>query len=171
MGGQLSPSLARRGSAISSSLSLPRRYSGESLALSRKDDKMSTSGKVKITVEKREELSPKHANVEMKNERNISEIQVFPETLQNNHGNKLLPQRPRTPKQQLPNTQIAKSATTNKKLVSLDAVSCISDYSILSNVEFASRKTATEKKRHQEGTSPLTFKSLKDFTNSPEGKA
>ena len=168
MGGQLSPSLARRGSAISSSLSLPRRDSGESLALSRKDDKMSTSGKVKITVEKREELSPKHANVEMKNERNISEIQVFPETLQNN---KLLPQRPRTPKQQLPNTQIAKSATTNKKLVSLDAVSCISDYSILSNVEFASRKTATEKKRHQEGTSPLTFKSLKDFTNSPEGKA
>lgn len=166
MGGQLSPSLARHGSAISSSLSLPRRYSGESLALSRKDDKMSTSGKVKITVEKREELSPKHANVEMKNERNISEIQVFPETLQNN---KLLPQRPRTPKQQLPNTQIAKSATTNKKLVSLDAVSCISDYSILSNVEFASRKTATEKKRHQEGTSPLTFKSLKDFTNSPEG--
>lgn len=141
--------------------------------MSRKDDKMSTTGKIATTIEKREESNLKNTQVDIKSERKIAEIQVFPlvspKTLENNQGRKLLPQRTRSRKQLLPSTQPTK--TTNiKKLVPLDAISSISDYSIMSNVEFSPRKTAAEKTGHQDGTSPLTFKSLKDFTNSPEGK-
>lgn len=172
LGDQLSPSTARRGSAISSSLSLPRRHSGESLAVTRKDDKMSTTGKVATSIEKRDECNLKNAQVDIKNERKIAEIQVFPlvspETLENDQGRKLLAQRSRSRKQLLPSAQATK-ITNVKKLVPLDAISCISDYSNMNNVEFSPRKTAAEKTGHQDGTSPLTFKSLKDFTNSPEG--
>lgn len=172
-GGQLSPSVVRRGS---SSLSVPRRNSAESLALSHKDDKMSTItvGKEEKSLEKGEEndFTSKDTNIEKKSERKISEIQVIPllspETPQVNQARKLLPQRSRSSKRLLSNKQLPKSA--GKKRVPLDAISCISDYSVLSNIEFAPRKSSAGKRGQQEGTSLLTSKLLKDFTNSPEGE-
>lgn len=171
--GQLSPSLVRRGSAVSTTQSaVTRRNSGVSLVLSRKDDKMSiaTMGKD----EKGEEKVPasKDTQVEQKNERKSSEIQVIPvaspETLQPLNEGKLLPQRPRSSKRLLSGKQSPKSA--GKKRVPLDAISCISDYSVLSNIDFQPRNTPSGKHSRQGGTSLLTSKSLKDFTNSPEGK-
>lgn len=141
--------------------------------MSRKDDKMSTvtEGKEEKTAEK--DLTPKKTNVDKKSERKSSEIQVIPllspETLQTPQEGKLLPQRSRGSKRLLSNKQPPRSA--GKKRVPLDAISCISDYSVLSNIEFAPRRTSAGKHGRQEGTSMLTSKSLKDFTNSPEGKA
>lgn len=175
--GQLSPTLVRRGSGVSSTQSaITRRNSGVSLALSRKDEKMSmaTMGKDEKGLEKGEEKIPalKDTQVEQKNERKSSEIQVIPiaspETLQPLNEGKLLPQRSSSSKRLLPGKQPPKSA--GKKRVPLDAISCISDYSVLSNIDFQPRNTPSGKQSHQEGTSLLTSKSLKDFTNSPEGK-
>ena len=147
-----------------------------SLALSRKDDKMSV-----VTVEKEEksnekgeekDLSRKDTKVDKKDERKISEIQVIPllspETVQPAQEGKLLPQRSRNSKRLLSSKQPPKSA--GKKRVPLDAISCISDYSVLSNIEFAPQRTSLGKNGRQEGTTLLTSKTLKDFTNSPEGK-
>jgi len=175
-GGQRSASV-RRSSVISSSLSVPRRNSGVSLALSRKDDKMSivTLGKEEKSLGKEVEndLTQKDTKMEKKSERKSSEIQVIPllspDTLQTAQEKKLLPQRSRNSTRLLSNKQPPKSA--GKKRVPLDAISCISDYSILSNIEFAPRKAPAGKQGGQEGTSLLTSKSLKDFTNSPEGKS
>ena len=107
-----------------------------------------------------------------KNERKSSEIQVIPfaspEPLQPLNEGKLLPQRPRSSKRLLPGKQPPKSAA--KKGVPLDAISCISDYSVLSNIDFQPRNTPPGKQSSQGGTSLLTSKSLMDFTNSPEGE-
>ena len=152
---------------------MPRRNSAE---ISRKDDKMSTItiGKEEKSLEKGEEnnLTSNDTNLDKKSDRKFSEIQVIPllspETPQANQARKLLPQRSRSTKRLLSNKQPPKSA--GKKRVPLDAISCISDYSVLSNIEFAPRKSSAGKRGQQEGTSLLTSKSLKDFTNSPEGK-
>jgi len=153
-----------------------RRNSGVSLALSRKDDKvsMATMGKDEKGLEKGEDKIPalKDTQVEQKNDRKSSEIQVIPiaspETLQPLNEGKLLPQRSRSSKRLLPGKQPPKSA--KEKRVPLDAISCISDYSVLSSIDFQPRNTPSGKQSHQGGTSLLTSKSLKDFTNSPEGK-
>ncbi|KAL9980558.1 hypothetical protein ACROYT_G009160 [Oculina patagonica] len=175
--GQQAPTLVRRGSGVSIAQSAvtARRNSGVSLAMSRKDDKMSiaTVGKDEKGLEKGEEkvTVSKDTQVEQKNERKSSEIQVIPiaspETLQPPKEGKLLPQRSRSSKRVLSGKQPPKSA--GKKRVPLDAISCISDYSVLSNVEFQPRTTPSGKNSRQGGTSLLTSKSLKDFTNSPEG--
>lgn len=144
--------------------------------MSRKDDKMSiaTLGKEEKGLEKREEKVPasKDTQVEQKNERTSSEIQVIPiaspETLQPLNEAKLLPQRSRSSKRLLSGNRPPKSA--GKQRVPLDAISCISDYSVLSNIELQPRRTPSGKNGRQGGTSLLTSKSLKDFTNSPEGK-
>ena len=98
---------------------------------------MSTTGKVATSIEKRDECNLKNAQVDIKNERKIAEIQVFPlvspETLENDQGRKLLAQRSRSRKQLLPSAQATK-ITNVKKLVPLDAISCISDYSNMNNV-------------------------------------
>ena len=174
--GQMSPSLARRGSAVSTVVSITRRNSGVSLALSRKDEKMSvaTVSKDDKGVEKGEEKVTvlKDTQEEKINQGKSSEIQVIPiaspETPQPHNEGKLLPQRSRSSRRLLPGKQPPKSA--GKKRVPLDAISCISDYSVLSNIEFQPRVTPLGKDGQQGGTSLLTSKSLKDFTNSPEGK-
>ncbi|RMX53678.1 hypothetical protein pdam_00000335, partial [Pocillopora damicornis] len=173
--GQMSPSLARRGSAVSTVVSITRRNSGVSLALSRKDEKMSvaTVSKDDKGVEKGEEKVTvlKDTQEEKINQGKSSEIQVIhiasPETPQPHNEGKLLPQRSRSSRRLLPGKQPPKSA--GKKRVPLDAISCISDYSVLSNIEFQPRVTPLGKDGQQGGTSLLTSKSLKDFTNSPEG--
>lgn len=171
--GQLSPTVATRSSLISSSPSVQRQNSGVSLPLSRKDDKMSTitAGQEEKGVEKGEEneLVPNDTSVDKKHKRKSSEIQVIPLlSPETDQGKKLLPQRSRSSKRLLSNKQPSKSA--DKKRVPLDSISCISDYSALSNFEFTPRNSSAGKKDQQEGTSPLTSKSLKDFTNSPEGR-
>ena len=160
--GQLSPSLVRRGSGGSTTqTAVPRRNSVVSLALSRKDDKttIATMGK-------------DEKGLGQKNERKSSEIQVIPiaspEPVQPLNEGKLLPQRPRSSKRLLPGKPPPKFVP--KKGVPLDAISCISDYSVLSNIDFQPRNTPPGKQSRQGGTSLLTSKSLKDFTNSPEGK-
>ena len=159
--GQLSPSLVRRGSGVSTTPSaVTRRNSGVSVALTRKDEK------------KGEVPALKDSQVEQKNEWKNSEIQVIPlpspETLQPLNEGKLLPQRSRSSNRLLHGRQPPKSA--GKKLVPLDAISCISDYSVLSNIDFQPRNSPSGKLSRQGGTTLLTSKSLKDFTNSPEGK-
>ena len=121
------------------------------------------------------DLSLKDTKEVKQAERKSPEIQVIPllspeTTQQTAQERKLLPQRSRSSKRLLSSKQPPKSAGT--KPVPLDAISCISDYSILSNIEFAPRpRTTAGKNGHKEaGTSLLTSKSLKDFTNSPEGK-
>lgn len=173
--GQVSPSSARRGSAVSTVVSVTRRNSGVSLTLSRKDDKMSmtTVSKDDKGVAKGEEkiTLPKDSQEEKKNQGTSSEIQVIPitspDTLQPHSEGKLLPQRSRNSRRLLLGKQLPKS--TGKKRVPLDAISCISDYSVLSNIEFQPRVTSPGKHGQPGGTSLLTSKSLKDFTNSPEG--
>lgn len=136
---------------------------------------VATMSKEEKGAEKGEEkVSPlKNAQVEKKSEGQSSEIQVIPiaspETIQPHNEGKLLPQRSRSSKRLLPGKQPPKSA--GKKRVPLDAISCISDYSVLSNIEFQPRVAPSGKQGRQGGTSLLTSKSLKDFTNSPEGKA
>lgn len=177
--GQLLTSLGRRSSVVSTSVSVTRRNSGVSLALSRKDEKVSTVTSVKeekITEKcDDKDLSLKDTKEVKQAERKSPEIQVIPllspeTTQQTAQERKLLPQRSRSSKRLLSSKQPPKSAGT--KPVPLDAISCISDYSILSNIEFAPRpRTTAGKNGHKEaGTSLLTSKSLKDFTNSPEGK-
>ena len=135
---------------------------------------MATMGKDEKGLEKGEDKIPalKDTQVEHKNDRKSSEIQVIliasPETLQPLNEGKLLPQRSRSSKRLLPGKQPPKSA--KEKRVPLDAISCISDYSVLSSIDFQPRNTPSGKQSHQGGTSLLTSKSLKDFTNSPEGK-
>lgn len=172
--GQLSPALVMRGSGVSTTQSaVTRPNSGVSLALSPKDDKtnITTMGKDEKGLEKGEGKVPTF-KVEQKNERKSSEIQVIPiaspEPLQPLDEGKLLPQRPRSSKRLLPGKLPPKFA--GKKGVPLDAISCISDYSVLSNIDFQPRNTPSGKQSRQGGTSLLTSKSLKDFTNSPEGK-
>ena len=160
--GQLSPSLVRRGSGGSTTqTAVPRRNSVVSLALSRKDDKttIATMGK-------------DEKGLGQKNERKSSEIQVIPiaspEPVQPLNEGKLLPQRPRSSKRLLPGKPPPKFVP--KKGVPLDAISCISDYTVLSNIDCQPRNTPPGKQSRQGGTALLTSKSLKDFTNSPEGK-
>lgn len=142
--------------------------------MSRREDKISitTTGKDEKCVEKGEEKIPasKDAQAEKKSDGLSSEIQVIPttETIHPLNEGKLLPQRSRSSKRLFSDKQPPKSA--GKKRVPLDAISCISDYSILSNIEFQPRSTPSRKHGGQGGTSLLTSKSLKDFTNSPEGK-
>ena len=165
--GQLSPSLVRRGSGVSTTQSaVTRRNSGVSLAFHMgKDEKVQEKGEEKIP-------ALKDTQFEQKNERKSSEIQVIPiaspETLQPLNEGKLLPQRSRSSNRLLSGRQLPKSA--GKKRVPLDAISCISDYSVLSNIDFQPRSTPSGNQSRQGGTSLLTSKSLKDFTNSPEGK-
>lgn len=175
--GQLSPALVKRGSGVSATQSaVTRPYSGVSLALSRKDEKTSIAMMFKdekaLDKGVRKVTALKDTQVDQKNERKSSEIQVIPmaspEPLQPLNEGKLLLQRPRSSKRLLPGKQPSKSA--GKKGVPLDAISCISDYSVLSNIDFQPRNTPSWKQSRQGGTSLLTFKSLKDFTNSPEGK-
>ena len=175
--GQLSPSLVKRGSGLSTTQSaVTRPNSGVSLALSRKHEKtnVTTMGKDEKGLEKGEGKVPafKDTEVEQKNERKSFEIQVIPiaspEPLQPLNEGKLLSQRPRSSKRLLPGKQPPKFA--GKKGVPLDAISCISDYSVLSNIDFQPRNTPSGKQSRQGGTSLLTSQSLKDFTNSPEGK-
>ena len=52
--------------------------------------------------------------------------------------------------------------------VPLDAISCISDYSAISNIDYMPKKSHSKTVRAGK-TLALTSKSLKDFTNSPEG--
>ena len=168
--GQVSPTLVRRGSGVS------RSGSCVSVALSGKDDKMSiaTMGKDEKGLERVKEKIPalKDAKVEQKNEKKSSEIQVIPvaspEILQPLNEGKLLPQRSRSSNRLVPGKQPPKSAV--KKRVPLDVISCISDYSVVSSIDFQPRNMPSGKQSRQGGTSLLTSKSLKDFTNSPEGK-
>ena len=53
--------------------------------------------------------------------------------------------------------------------VPLDAISCISDYSAISNIDYVRKKSHSKTVRAGK-TAALTSKSLKDFTNSPEGE-
>ena len=82
-------------------------------------------------------------------------------------GSKLLSQRAQT-KQRLLLEMDQCSGRTGKK-VPLDAISCISDYTVISNIDYAPKMTVSRRHRERAST-PLTPKSLKDFTNSPEGK-
>jgi hypothetical protein len=106
----------------------------------------------------------------------IEEIQVIPfESTDDDHDDKgkfnrqgkLLGARAQRNKRVL---QLNGKASRVKREVPLDAISCISDYSMISNIDYQKVKKGKARDRTGAAT-PLTFKSLKDFTNSPEGNS
>ena len=121
------------------------------------------------------DVSSKDIVVDKKSGRKTSEIQVIPiapseiqEPIETDRWqNKLLPQRTRSSKRLLTTKQQPTSA--GKKRVPLDAISCVSDYSVFSNIELVPRTVSLRKHGRQDDVSLLTSKSLRDFTNSPEG--
>lgn len=140
---------------------------------SRKSDKQSTKDE-KITSEaETKPIPPSEETVKKPEEKKASpiqkpqvtdEIQVIPDKEDNNGNDKLLNARAQKNKR-----TFHKPQKTKKKGVPLDAISCISDYSELSNIDYQQKKRPISSKRKADTSTPLTFKSLKDFTNSPEG--
>jgi len=92
------------------------------------------------------------------------EIQVIPDKEDTNGNDKLLNARAQRNKRSFYKPQKVK-----KKGVPLDAISCVSDYSEFSNIDYQQKKRPISSKRKARSATPLTLKSLKDFTNSPEG--
>lgn len=116
----------------------------------------------------------------------ISEIQVIPEendpvlgvsknlrmklrqaSLFGDTGNSNLTNRSKK-SQRLPSPTKREASKNKDTWVPLDAISCISDYSTISNIDFMPKKSHSKTVRAGK-TPALTPKSLKDFTNSPEG--
>lgn len=184
-----SPLSGRRGSSMSVALSLRRNS-----AMSRKSDKVSVKEEkvasdtkdvdkgqlqdVKVDEPKTAEKDGKSANKAKQEKPKImlEEIQVIPdESTDDDHDSddkrkftqqaKLLGSRAQRNKRLL---QPFGKASRGKRGVPLDAISCISDYSMISNIDYQHVKKNKVTQRSGAAT-PLTFKSLKDFTNSPEG--
>ena len=126
----------------------------------------------KVTVEKsKSAMAPKTADKAIGGQK-LSEIQVIEleakdatQDKERNGGSKLLSQRAQKKQRLLLETDQCGSRTGKK--VPLDAISCISDYSVISNIDYAPK---VNRRRREGASTPLTSKSLKDFTNSPEGK-
>ena len=129
----------------------------------------------KVTVEKsKSAMAPKTADKAIGGQK-LSEIQVIEleateakdatQDKERNGGSKLLSQRAQKKQRLLLETNQCGSRTGKK--VPLDAISCISDYSVISNIDYAPK---VNRRRREGASTPLTSKSLKDFTNSPEGK-
>ncbi|XP_031550659.1 regulator of G-protein signaling 22-like [Actinia tenebrosa] len=189
--GQTTASLlpGRRGSTLSVALSLRRNSN-----MSRKSDKVSiqeekNSSETKDTDKDQQEdakegeskTAEKDGKSRIKAKQEIpkvlvDEIQVIPDESTDDDRDdddkrkftqqaKLLGSRGQRNKRLL---QPAGKGSRVKKGVPLDAISCISDYSMISNIDYQHVKKSKVAQRSGAAT-PLTFKSLKDFTNSPEG--
>ncbi|XP_032220371.2 uncharacterized protein LOC5519668 isoform X2 [Nematostella vectensis] len=194
-----SPLADRRGSIRSQSpcISTTRRGSVISqksarFSLTGKDEKKPTEGKeVKHddTTKPEREVAREDTkkDVKVKQEKcpvKVQEIQVIPnepseyandfakallkdEEPQQKARGKLLSGRTQKNKRMLLSPGKVKGGT---KGVPLDAISCISDYSIVSNIDYPQRgQVVTPPKQLKGSASQLTLKSLKDFTDSPEG--
>ena len=178
---KLSPPSGRRGSVVSSTTRLTSAVSirsGKETASDRRSihGQEDLPGKTRSVTGKTKAKVPSATKDTAVKGRKVSEIQVIELEVPDERDatqdadlkgrSKLLANRSQQKKRVIP---VDQRSSKEARKVPLDAISCISDYSAISNIDYSPQKTTTRRGRPGAAT-PLTSKSLKDFTNSPEGK-